>query len=112
LRKKRLDLKLLQREAAERLGVDETTVYNWEKNRSNPSLHFILKTIKFLGCFPLKCKGGQTDELKFYRFINGLSCKRLGKIMGRDSEQLADWLNGRVRPCRRNVERTIRLFNQ
>jgi hypothetical protein len=28
LRKKRLDLKLLQREAAERLGVNETTTYN------------------------------------------------------------------------------------
>ncbi|MEE9591656.1 MAG: helix-turn-helix transcriptional regulator [Thermodesulfobacteriota bacterium] len=92
MRKKRLDLKLLQRDVAERLGVDETTVYNWEKNRSNPSLRFIPKIIKFPGHFPLKCKGGPTDKLKFYRLINGLSCKRLSKIMGREAP--SNWQTG------------------
>ncbi len=110
LRKKRLDLKLLQRDIAQRLGVDETTVYNWEKNHSKPSLRYIPKIIKFLGHFPLKCKGGPVEKLKFYRFINGLSCKRLGKIMGRDPERLADWLNGRVRPCKRNMGRIVEFL--
>jgi len=30
LRKKRMDMRLTMREVAERLGVSETTVYNWE----------------------------------------------------------------------------------
>jgi len=34
IRKKRMDLRLTMREIAERIGVSETTVYNWEiKNR-------------------------------------------------------------------------------
>jgi len=34
IRKKRMDMRLTMREVAERLGVSETTVYNWEiKNR-------------------------------------------------------------------------------
>jgi hypothetical protein len=32
IRKRRLDLKLLQKDISERLGVDETTIYLWEKN--------------------------------------------------------------------------------
>ncbi len=35
LRKKRLDLKLLQKEVAQRLGVGESTVYNWGNNLEN-----------------------------------------------------------------------------
>ncbi len=69
MRKKRLDLKLLQREAAERLGVDETTVYNWEKNRSNPSLRFIPKIIKFPGHFPLKCPEDPIGRLNYYKLV-------------------------------------------
>jgi DNA-binding XRE family transcriptional regulator len=84
LRRKRLDLKLLQRDVAERLGVDETTIYSWEKNPSNPSLHFTPKVIKFLGHFPLKCQESPIEKLKFYKRVNGLSCKRLGEFMGRD----------------------------
>jgi transcriptional regulator with XRE-family HTH domain len=36
LRKRRLDLGLLQRQVAEQLGVDKTTVYNWESHRTAP----------------------------------------------------------------------------
>lgn len=38
---RRLDLGLLQKEAAELIGVDETSVYNWESNRVQPAVHFI-----------------------------------------------------------------------
>jgi transcriptional regulator with XRE-family HTH domain len=110
LRKKRLDLKLLQRDIAQRLGVDETTIYNWEKNRSTPSLRFIPKIINFLGYVPFKCQESPIDKLRFYKLINGLSYRRLGKLMDRDPEQLADWLSGRVRPCKRNMESIIRFL--
>jgi hypothetical protein len=36
LRKRRLDLGLLQREVADKLGVDEMTTCNWEINRTSP----------------------------------------------------------------------------
>jgi transcriptional regulator with XRE-family HTH domain len=110
LRKKRLDLKLLQRDVAKRLGANETTIYNWEKNRSNPSLQFIPKIIRFLGYFPLKCHEDTIGRLRFYKLVNGFSYKRLGKLMGKHPEQLADWLSGRVRPCKRNMESIINFL--
>jgi DNA-binding XRE family transcriptional regulator len=36
LQKRRLDLGLRQRDVADLLGVHETTVYNWERNRTVP----------------------------------------------------------------------------
>src|SRR5512135_1805481 len=38
LRKRRLDLGLLQREVAERLGVSEGSVWEWERNRAAPKV--------------------------------------------------------------------------
>jgi DNA-binding XRE family transcriptional regulator len=48
LRKRRLELGLLQREVADRLGVDETTVYNWERNRTAPASRWFPKIFTFL----------------------------------------------------------------
>ncbi len=36
IRKKRMDMRLTMREIAERLGVSETTVYNWEIRNIRP----------------------------------------------------------------------------
>ncbi len=38
LLRRRLTLKLLQRHVAEQLGVDKTSIYNWENSRSKPDL--------------------------------------------------------------------------
>jgi transcriptional regulator with XRE-family HTH domain len=48
LRRRRLDLGLLQREVAEQLGVDATTVYNWERHRTEPAVRLILQIMRFL----------------------------------------------------------------
>jgi DNA-binding XRE family transcriptional regulator len=52
VRKRRLDLGLLQRETAARIGVDKTTVYNWEAGRATPSLRVRPAVIRFLGYDP------------------------------------------------------------
>jgi DNA-binding XRE family transcriptional regulator len=52
IRKRRLDLGLLQREVALRIGVDKTTVYNWEAGRATPSLRGLPAVIWFLGYDP------------------------------------------------------------
>ena len=48
LRKRRLDLKLLQKEVAQKLGVNQDTICNWENNRTSPTLRFIPKIVEFL----------------------------------------------------------------
>jgi hypothetical protein len=41
-------------------------------------------------------------KLRYFKRVNGLSYERLGEMMGRDPEELTDWLSGGKRPCKRN----------
>lgn len=61
LRRRRLELGLLQREVAERLGVDEATVYNWEGNRTTPAQLQWPQIIAFLGYVPFPRDGSVSD---------------------------------------------------
>jgi DNA-binding XRE family transcriptional regulator len=47
LRKRRLELKMLQREVASQIGVDTTSVFNWEANKARPEIRFILQSSRF-----------------------------------------------------------------
>lgn len=40
-RARRLDLDLTQNQASDEIGVDETTVNNWETNRASPAIRLI-----------------------------------------------------------------------
>ncbi|HKZ19445.1 MAG TPA: helix-turn-helix transcriptional regulator [Acidimicrobiia bacterium] len=52
LRKRRLDLGLLQKDVAQQLGVSKDTVRNWEANRTQPGRLFLLRIAEFLGNLP------------------------------------------------------------
>ena len=102
-------LEELSREpVAVKLGVTTSTVWNWE-NVGSVDLRFIPRVIEFLGYNPIPQPAGLLERLSWYKKINGLSLERLDVEMGRDPEQLADWLSGRYLPCRRNRE-SIALF--
>jgi len=60
------------------------------------------KVIAFLGYNPIPCPDDLVDKLGWYKQVNGLTLEQLGVLMGRDPEQLADWLSGRHVPCRKN----------
>jgi DNA-binding XRE family transcriptional regulator len=74
IRKRRIDLMLTQKEVAEALGVDKTTVQFWENNRVKPSLAQIPKIIEFLGYDPFESKPeSQGDKIRAYRKLHSLS---------------------------------------
>lgn len=50
------------------------------------------------------------ERLARYKKVNGLTLEQLGSEMGRDPEQLTDWLSGRHKPCRRNREEIERFL--
>jgi DNA-binding XRE family transcriptional regulator len=54
LRKRRFDLRLLQRQAAQKLGVDKTSVHNWET--TGPRRRFLScpKLLNLFDIFPLR----------------------------------------------------------
>jgi transcriptional regulator with XRE-family HTH domain len=91
LRKRRLDLGLLQREVAERIGVDETTIYHWERQRNMPEIRFIAPIIKFLGYDPILKPESFPEKLRAYRSRMGLSQKNFAIKFGIDPSTIAKW---------------------
>jgi DNA-binding XRE family transcriptional regulator len=53
IRSRRLDLKLLQRQVAEQVGVNGATITIWERDASAPVIRFMPAIIKFLGYDPI-----------------------------------------------------------
>jgi hypothetical protein len=63
-----------------------------------------LKLFQFLGYTPFECPGDILGRLSYFKRIKGLTFRGLGELMGRDHEQLANWLSFQKKPCRRNLE--------
>lgn len=105
MRKRRLDLGLLQREAAARIGVDETTIYNWETHHSSPQIRHLPRIIAFLGYNPLPVPQTLPGKLRGTRQALGLSQKDMARRIGVDAATLARWESGKNRPSRKLCEK-------
>lgn len=81
--------RLLQREIAERLGVDRTTVYNWESGSISPAQWQWPAIVAFLGYVPFSTDGDLPNRLKAYRRVHGLSQIRLAALIGVDPSSVA-----------------------
>lgn len=84
-------------------------IWNWE-NGTEPELRHIPKIIRFLDYTPFECPQYHVGRLRYFKLVNGLSYERLGELMGRDPEQLTDWLSGRVKPSKRNIQNIINFL--
>jgi transcriptional regulator with XRE-family HTH domain len=109
LRRRRFELGLYQKDVAIQIGVTTSTIWNWENGWSSITLSCMPKVIEFLGYNPIPCPEDLMEKLAWFRQVNGLTLEQLGAEMGRDPEQLSDWLSGQHRPCRRNREE-VELF--
>jgi transcriptional regulator with XRE-family HTH domain len=90
LRKRRLDLGMLQRQVAQLMGVDTTTITNWEKGQCQPTLRMLPKLIEFLGYSPFPIESASIGErIKAYRREHGISQKELANLLGVDPGTLA-----------------------
>ncbi len=86
-----------------KIGTTEATVLNWERG-IEPELVHLPQIIDFLEFVPFDCQDDLLGQLRYFKLINGMSFERLGVAMGRDPEQLIDWMSNGMRPCKRNVE--------
>jgi transcriptional regulator with XRE-family HTH domain len=86
VRKRRLDLGLLQREVALLMEVDKTTVFNWEAGTAFPSLRALPAVIRFLGYDPRQSpEAGNPGRLvRHFRQRQGLSMPVLPDPLGVD----------------------------
>ena len=104
IRKRRLDLSLLQREVAEIIGVDETSVHNWEINKALPMLRCLPAIIAFLGYNPLPEPTTIAEKLVQYRSIRGIHQDELAKRIGVDPATLARWERGEREPSGKHLK--------
>jgi transcriptional regulator with XRE-family HTH domain len=95
-RKRRLLLKLTQRQAAERLGVSAATVRNWEKGNTEPSIEFVPAIVRFMGCEPFLESTSIAGQLMAKRRSMGWSIRKAAAAAGVDPATWADWERGRV----------------
>ncbi|MFQ5444664.1 MAG: helix-turn-helix domain-containing protein [Nitrospinales bacterium] len=104
LRKRRLDLGLLQKEAAEKLGVDKTTYYNWENNRTIPKFKHLPQIISFLSYCPYFGPKTFYEHLVAYRKSRGVSQKVLAQKLGVDPSTLSHWERSERKPNSKSIK--------
>jgi transcriptional regulator with XRE-family HTH domain len=112
LRKRRLGLKMLQKDVAEQLGVNKTSVFNWEANTSAPEIRYMPAIIRFLGYNPLPVAGTLAEQLVRQRTSLGLSQKEAAGEIGVDPGTLAKWERGEREPAGGFLRRVQTWFEQ
>lgn len=98
LRKRRLDLGLLQKDVATEIGVDLKTLCNWERQRTEPEIRFLPAIFRFLGTDPRPLRVTFPERLRAARTALGLSQKALAWRLRIDPGTVARWEAGRGRP--------------
>jgi DNA-binding XRE family transcriptional regulator len=93
------------------LQTNETTIYNWEKNRTTPELIFLPRIIQFLGYAPYfgPCRS-LGEKIMRYRQYLGLSQKVMSKQIGIDPGTLERWENCKSKSMGKKVEKLNNFF--
>ena len=112
LRKRRLDLGLFQSQVAQQVGVDETTVHNWEVRAIEPGLRHLPKIIRFLGYNPLPPARTLAEQIVRHRKTLGLSREQLAKRLGVDPGTLWRWEANLREPTGRYLEAVVGLIRK
>ena len=104
IRKRRLDLGLFQRQVATQIGVDEASVWNWEKGGMKPEIRHLPAIISFLDYNPLSEPDDLPAGLIWARSSRGLSRESCARMLGVDPSTLARWETGRRKPAGRHLD--------
>ena len=89
IRNRRLELRLLQKDIAERIGVCEDTITNWENGYSEPDIQYYPALIHYLGYIPFEIDTATlSGRIKLHRYTRGISQKELAKELGIDESTI------------------------
>lgn len=95
LLRRRRELGLRQKEAADLIGVSEFTLGNWESGDNQPMIQHWPAIIDYLGYEPWPAPQTLQEKLKAERRRRGLSIKAAAKVVGIDEATFWWWENGR-----------------
>lgn len=102
LKKRRRELGILQREAAERMDILTETYANWEKDKTTPVASQFRPVVEFLGYDPSPDPTTLAERLAAKRRALGVTFDQVAKHLGWDPGTLTRYLNGtwRMPPAR------------
>jgi transcriptional regulator with XRE-family HTH domain len=103
IRARRLDLKLLQQQVADQIGVHELTITNWESNATIPEFRYMPAIIQFLGYNPVPAASSLPEQLATARRALGLSQRKMAEKLGVDPATLMGWEAGRHQPTEKSI---------
>jgi transcriptional regulator with XRE-family HTH domain len=104
IRARRLDLKLLQKQVADQIGVHEMTITGWEGNATIPEVRYMPAIIQFLGYNPLPSASSLPERIGAARRALGLSQRKMAAKLGVDPATLMGWEAGRHHPTGKNLD--------
>ena len=91
--------------------VSLETILHWEKNQTEPPVHFWPGIVSFLGYCPYQRAETFGDRLKLHRTHQGLSQRDLAKILDVDPGSLSRWESGKRQPSGR-IRKLLEVFMQ
>lgn len=104
IRRRRLELKLEQKDVAEILGATECSISGWEIGRYEPQIQYVPKIISFLGYNPYQFEtetlGGR---IKYYRLMNGIRIELFAETLGVNVSTVRAWENDTSLPRRLRI---------
>jgi transcriptional regulator with XRE-family HTH domain len=102
IKKRRRELGLLQREAAERMGIQRDTYINWETGKTEPVAAQFRPVVAFLGYDPTPAPQTLAERVKAKQRRLGASLAQVARYLGWDPGSLRRYLDGtwRISPDR------------
>lgn len=110
LKRRRLELGLLQRQVAPKLGINRFTLANWEKNRREPGIRHYPAIMDFLGYCPSRAGTTFGERLMLHRTHRGLSRRALARAVGADPSSIGRWEAKEHIPTTSGVRRLEKYF--
>ena len=98
IRRRRLELGLLQKDVAQQIGTHVQTVCNWEMGETSPALPWLPGVFGFLGYDPRPVPDDIGQRLRRHRQAQGVSQAELARQLKVDPGTLAMWEKGRRQP--------------
>ena len=109
LRKRRLDLRQTQEQAAKCFAVSVTTYNYWEANRVTPDISQSPKIIGYLGYDPHPAPENFPESVRALRRHLGLDRQQFAKQLEVDVKSVLNWETGRTIPFQKVRERLAAL---
>lgn len=100
----RLDRHLTQLQAAEQLGVSESTIVNWELGHTGPELRSTPEVIAWLGYDPRSSGDTLAAQIRWLRRSRGFTQREFARLLGADPSSVSGWELGQTEPGRKYRE--------